>query len=88
MDLWSIDFFTRISKQLNGAKIVFSRNSARTTDIHMQKKEADPHLAPYPKINSLCNPNIKMDYISKCKSQTIKHLKENTGGESSQTWIW
>lgn len=29
-----------------------------------------------------------MDYISKCKSQTIKHLEENRGGESSRTWIW
>lgn len=34
----------------------------------MQKNEADCHLAPYTKINSLCNPNIKIKTGKKIKT--------------------
>ena len=67
-------FSTKVSRKLNGERIVLPINGAGTTGYSHAKKEGDPYLTPHTRINS------KMDQGPKWRrKKTIKFLEENIG---------
>ena len=45
-------FSTKVSRKLNGERIVLPINGAGTTEYSHAKKEGDPYLTPHTRINS------------------------------------
>lgn len=64
--IWSIDFFTKIQKQLNGEKIIFSTNSTKTI-INKQEKRGEKEMQFIP--NTTYKNEFKINSIPKCNTK-------------------